>query len=90
MALGVHELERIDAALAAQSDGAPHLPELRRQLPGLTVTQCDASDVGVEPPYRSYPSFNLYLVDGRDHCWRLTPDPECATGVMIAKRGAGR
>jgi hypothetical protein len=89
MALGAHELSQIDAALAEPAGGAP-AAELRRRLPGLTVTQCDASDVGVEAPFRVYSAYDLHLIDGRDHCWRLTADPACATGVMIARRGAER
>jgi len=29
--------------------------------------------------------FNLYLIDGRDHCLVLTQDREIATGILVAE-----
>lgn len=81
------DLARIDDLLAAPPAGNP-LAEFRSNFPGLSLTRCDASDMGGEAPYREYPSFNLYLVDGSDHCWHLTGDPAAATGVVVAARRA--
>jgi hypothetical protein len=104
MAVSPDDLARIDTWLApAQADdgrdaggratqGAvaepPAPAEFRARFPGLTLTRCDVSDVGNEPPFREYPSFNLYLVDGADHCWKLTTEPARATGIVVARRRA--
>jgi hypothetical protein len=29
--------------------------------------------------------FNLYLIDGREHCLKLTNDTETATGLVVAE-----
>ncbi len=36
-------------------------------------------------PYQAGDAFNLYLVDGREHCLKLTGDPEAATGILLAQ-----
>lgn len=86
MALSDADLAQIEALLAASEVGAAAFADFRRRFPGLTLTRCDASDMGAEAPFRKYPRFNLYLVDGADHCWRLTRDPACATGIVVASR----
>lgn len=80
------DLARIGTLLAAPPAGGNPLADFRSCFPGLSLTRCDASDMSGEAPYREYPSFHLYLVDGRDHCWRLTGDPSAATGVVVAAR----
>jgi len=86
MALTHDDLTRIDALLAnARKDEKP-LADFRQRFPGVSLTRCDAMDMSGEPAYREYPAFNVYLVDGRDHCWRLTADPEAATGIVVAER----
>lgn len=80
------DLACIGNLLAEPPTGGNPLADFRSRFPGLSLTRCDASDMGGEAPYREYPSFNLYLVDGRDHCWQLTGDPAAATGVVVAAR----
>jgi len=60
--------------------------ELRGLKPGVTATRCDASDMADEIPFRSYAHCDLYLLDGRDHCVRVTADPAVATGLIIAAK----
>ena len=81
------DLAHLGSLLAAPPAGNP-LADFRSCFPGLSLTRCDASDMIGEAPYREYPAFDLYLVDGRDHCWRLTGDPAAATGVVVAARRA--
>ncbi len=88
MALSDADLANIEALLAAPEASAAALADFRRRFPGLTLTRCDASDMGAESPFREYPRFNLYLVDAADHCWRLTADPARATGIVVAQRRA--
>jgi hypothetical protein len=48
-------------------------------------TYCMDDDIGAVPPVREEAGFNLYLVDGQDHCMRFTADAERATGVVLAE-----
>ena len=62
------------------------LERLRRVLPGRAITVCDAADMTEGRPYREYPEFEVYLVDGSGHCWQLTQDPAAATALVVAQR----
>jgi hypothetical protein len=79
-------MARIEAALSPQHEDPAALAAFRRDFPGLSITRCDASDLGVEQPFRQYQRFNLYLVDASEHCWRLTADPARATGLVVASK----
>jgi hypothetical protein len=79
-------MTRIEAALSPPDADAAALAGFRRDFPGLSLTRCDVSDLGVEQPFRQYQKFNLYLVDASEHCWRLTADPARATGVVVAAK----
>lgn len=81
-----NDLARIDSLLVAP-EGNP-LADFRSSFPGLSLTRCDATDMGGENAFREYARFNLYLVDGRDHCWHITDDPAAATGIVVAARRA--
>ena len=85
MALSADDLAQIEELLAAPDADTRAFHELRRRFPELSLTRCDASDLDAEAPYREYGRFNLYLVDGGEHCWRLTSDPEQATGLVLAR-----
>lgn len=78
------DLARIDGLLASPPAAANPLADFRTRFPGLSLTRCDASDMSSEQAFREYPKFKLYLVDGRDHCWRITDDPAAATGIVVA------
>ncbi len=79
-------LAKIDAELGKPEADSSALAGFRTDFPGLSLTRCDESDMGVEKPFREYPRFNLYLIDTSEHCVRITPDPACATGVVIAAK----
>jgi hypothetical protein len=42
-------------------------------------------DIPNHEPMLECGNFNLYLVDGREHCLCLTRDHEHATGIVIAE-----
>ena len=88
MALSAEELAEIEALLEAPGADGRALADLRRRFPHLSLTRCDASDVDSDEPFRTYARFDLYLVDGADHCWRLTSEPERATGLVVAEHKA--
>ncbi|WFU14724.1 DUF6129 family protein [Bradyrhizobium sp. CB3481] len=75
--------------LATVDADASRFAELRRRFPQLACTCCDASDM-TEPPFRSYPLFDLYLIDGSAHCVQITADPARATGIVLAERSTPR
>lgn len=85
MALGADELKEIDEVLSSPGVDARVFAELRSRFPHLSWTRCDASDV-TEAPFRSYPRFEVHLVDRTDHCVQITADPMRATGVVLADR----
>ncbi len=59
---------------------------LRDALPDLHFTHCLDDDIGVGiPPIREADGFNLYLINGAEHCIRFTNDLESATGLVLAE-----
>jgi len=72
------ELER--CGLSEQS-----LAVLRSSHPKIHFTYCMDDDVGFQTPYASRPGFNVYLVDGREHCLKFTGDIGHATGLVLAE-----
>lgn len=58
---------------------------LRSEYPNLHFTYCSDDDIPNNDPVLEEEAFNLYLVDGREHCLCLTRDFENATGVVVAE-----
>ncbi len=86
MSLTAAELSQLESLLATSEGGPQLVREFRERFPGRSLTRCDESDMGAEEPFRRFDAVDLYLVDGRDHCWHITADPELATGVVLATR----
>jgi hypothetical protein len=84
MGFSPEDLHVLDAMFEAgtETDSANGF---RHRFPRFSLTRCDASEIDSETPFRKYPQLNLYLVDASDHCWRITPDPTRATGVVVAR-----
>ncbi|CCB66869.1 hypothetical protein [Hyphomicrobium sp. MC1] len=85
MPIGSDDLTAIDEVLSAQPGDAQVFGDLRKRLPHLSWTRCDASDV-IETPFRTYSQFDIHLLDAADHCVRITSDLAQATGIILAKR----
>ena len=60
---------------------------LRHNYPHVHFSYCLDDDVTHGRPVFLGPSFNLYLIDGRDHCLALTMNAEIATGILVAEVG---
>lgn len=60
------------------------LTDLRRIYPGVYFTSCLDDDIIETEPVLQGAGLNIYLVDGRQHCMRLTKDFQAATGVVLA------
>lgn len=88
MALAAGELTEIEKVLASPDAASQAYVALRQKFPRLAFIRCDASDV-TETPFRSFPVFDLHLLDSADHCAQITADPARATGLVLAKRAAG-
>ncbi|EGV30150.1 hypothetical protein ThidrDRAFT_2900 [Thiorhodococcus drewsii AZ1] len=58
---------------------------LRETFTDLHFTSCLDDDVGVGEPVHRDEDFNIYLVDGRSHCLKLTNDLDGATGLLLAQ-----
>ena len=87
MAVSFQELEEIEKIFSAEDPVPVAISALRGKFPHLSWTKCDASDV-IETPFRSYPRYDIHLLDAADHCVQMTTEPERATGVVIAYRRA--
>ncbi|MBK6744790.1 MAG: hypothetical protein IPG66_18295 [Hydrogenophilales bacterium] len=84
--IAAETLEHIAAATAALPalDDAG-LEALRQAWPDTHFTLCGDNDVPARlPPALERPGFNLYLINGSEHCLSLTTDPDVAIGVVIA------
>jgi hypothetical protein len=84
--LSEEAIAKLEELLAPPDADGVALAGFRRDFPGLSLTRCDDSDVGVEEPFRRYPRFNVYLVDAADHCAHFTTDQSRATGLVVAAK----
>ena len=62
-----------------------YLSALRQQFPDIHFTYCMDDDLPNNVPILEKAAFNLYLIDGREHCLCLTNDYELATGIVVAE-----
>lgn len=63
---------------------------LRRAYPDMHFTYCMDDDIQDEvAPIIESDDYNLYLVDGRDHCLQMTTQADIATGLVIAEKYTG-
>lgn len=61
------------------------LLELKHTWPDLRFTFCNDDDMPARlPPALRRERFNLYLINGGEHCLSLTDDPLQAIGVVLA------
>jgi hypothetical protein len=58
---------------------------LRQQFQPLHFTYCMDDDLPNNAPIIEKAAFNLYLIDGREHCLCLTDDYAHATGIVVAE-----
>lgn len=59
---------------------------LRRAYTDMHFTYCLEDDIGEMTPFTEADEYNLYLIDGHDHCLSFTRDQEKATGLVIAEK----
>jgi hypothetical protein len=61
------------------------ISSLRTEYPQIHFTYCMEDDIPNHEPVLETQGFNLYLVDGREHCLCLTQNYQHATGIVIAE-----
>ncbi len=81
----IEQLQNIANSLEGQSLNDAIVTFLRAQFPDIHFTYCIDDDVSNAKPQFETPRFNLYLVDGREHCLCLTNNFENASGVVVAE-----
>ena len=58
---------------------------LRQKYQPIHFTYCMDDDLPNNAPIVEASAFNLYLIDGREHCLCLTNDYDAATGIVVAE-----
>ncbi len=61
------------------------IEQLRTDYQQIHFTYCSEDDIPNNSPVLEHDLFNLYLIDGREHCLCLTQDHSIATGVVVAE-----
>lgn len=87
MAMAKAELERISILMDRVTEPAHVFQGLKQLLPGFSISRCDAIDVDNEEPFIETETVALYFLDASEHCVRITKNPECATGLVVAAKG---
>jgi Family of unknown function (DUF6129) len=83
--ISAEQLNEIATNIETCGVGDATVSKLRQQYQSLHFTFCMDDDLPNNEPVIEKPAFNLYLIDGRDHCMCLTKDYEAATGVVVAE-----
>lgn len=79
------QLQLIATAIGSRDLNETMIGELRTEYPGIHFTYCMEDDIPNHEPVMECSGFNLYLVDGREHCLCLTRNYEHASGIVIAE-----
>ncbi len=79
------QLSLIAKTIQANTLDESMMTTLRSQNPGVHFTYCMEDDIPNLQPVLESSGFNLYLIDGREHCLKLTSDYQDATGVVVAE-----
>ena len=74
-----------DVAAAMKELSETTMVVLKQKWPELRFTYCNDDDMPARlPPALKRENFNLYLVNGSEHCLSLTDDPLHAIGIVVA------
>ncbi|MDD4915508.1 MAG: DUF6129 family protein [Methylococcales bacterium] len=79
------KLQAVAARIAGQPLNEVVISNLRAEYPEVHFTYCMEDDIPNNEPLLEHEDFNLYLVDGREHCLCLTNNFEHATGIVVAE-----
>jgi hypothetical protein len=79
------QTQEIAAKIAALGVDETTVSALREQYQAMHFTYCMDDDLPNNSPVVEHENFNLYLIDGREHCLCLTNDFDTATGIVVAE-----
>jgi hypothetical protein len=79
-------LDQIETIISRAGLSTESVMALREAFPDHHFTHCLDDDIsaGIKP-IRESEGFNLYLIDGSEHCLRFTRDLDNATGLVLAE-----
>ncbi|ALG66999.1 DUF6129 family protein [Beggiatoa leptomitoformis] len=83
--LTVDIAEQIALQVELQGLDEATITTLRQSYPHLHFTYCMDDDINTPKPVLERQGFNVYLIDGREHCLKLTSHFETATGLVLAE-----
>ncbi|MFO1431989.1 MAG: hypothetical protein U1F76_17915 [Candidatus Competibacteraceae bacterium] len=83
--IGRRQLDTIVRLVEEQGLHSAMIARLRGLYPGLHFTHCLDEEINAIAPVEERPGFNVYLVDSREHCPRLTDDFDSADGLALAE-----
>ena len=83
--IAASDIEQICALVEANGLDEAAVSSLRGKWPNIHFTYCSDDDVSGPKPVREFAGFNVYLVDGREHCLKFTSNYEVATGLVLAE-----
>jgi hypothetical protein len=61
------------------------ISQLRAEFAPVHFTYCYDDDIGERVSAFANDKFKLYLIDGREHCLKMTDDCQAATGIVVAE-----
>jgi hypothetical protein len=79
------QVAEIAGKINSHGVGDAVVSQLRQDYKPLHFTYCMDDDIGHYQPVASEADFNLYLIDGREHCLCLTQNYAVATGIVVAE-----
>ena len=81
----VEQVQEIAGKIADLGVDDSTVSTLRQSYPDIHFTYCMDDDLPNNNPVLEQEKFNLYLIDGREHCLCLTTDYQTATGIVVAE-----
>lgn len=78
-------IEQISAVIQQKGLDEAVVADLRERYAEIHFTYCMDDDICGPSPVAEHKGFNIYLVDGRDHCLAFTQNADIATGVVLAE-----
>ncbi|KJV07377.1 DUF6129 family protein [Methylocucumis oryzae] len=83
--MNVEQVQAIAERITALGLSDETVSVLRQDYQPIHFTYCMDDDLPNNTPVMTQPEFNLYLIDGREHCLCLTNNYDVATGIVIAE-----
>lgn len=83
--ISIEQVQEIAANLRTSGVSDDAVSALREHYQPIHFTYCMDDDLPNNTPVLEDSAFNLYLIDGRDHCLCLTNDYGVATGLVVAE-----